>query len=130
MTPLRVPSRIRFLPLLVAAVFVTLSLALDTSSAHAASRGRACAYVPLAIWVGPGEGIVERLGTDQGTIYVYDPDRSRGPGRAIVRQRPYWATDAKVSPSGDLIAFQGTLDRFTSSDLYQGVGILDMAGNL
>jgi len=136
MALLRVRSRNRFVPLFVLALCIAFLSGFQPAPAPAKSlrdrpsaRGQACAYTPLAVWGAPGEGIAARLGTVPGAIYLFDPtDRSGGVGRLIGDPKQYWAFDARVSPTGDWIAFHGRVHASESPRLNEGIGVMSSAG--
>ena len=87
-------------------------------------RGPALAYTPDAIW--RSRQIADRLRLASGVIYLIDRSARGGGGRVIGDPTRYWAYDARVSPTGDLVAFHG---KMTSSDATgEGVGVLDTDG--
>jgi hypothetical protein len=89
----------------------------------------ALVYTPGALW-NRGD-IAARLGVAMGAIYVIDrPTRAGSGGRIFGDPRQYWAHDARVSPSGDLVAFHGRMTTSRARSATDGVGVLDTNGEL
>ena len=134
MTPVRSVSPKRFVPLCV----FTLSLAIlsgnqapstlaESLRDQRESRGSVLAFTPKAIW---NNGVIgSRLGIAEGSIYLLE--RPSGPsvrGRVIGDVKEYFAYDARVSPTGDLVAFHGRLAPDAMAG--DGVGVFNTEGKL
>ncbi len=134
MTPVRSVSPKRFVPLCAFTLSLVLLSGIQVPPTFAGSlraqretRGSVLAFTPNAIW---NNGVIgSRLGIAEGSIYLLE--RPSGPsvrGRVIGNTKEYFAYDARVASTGDLVAFHGRV----SSDAWtgEGVGVLNAEGTL
>jgi len=97
-----------------------------TKRPQPSAQGSALAFTPDAIW-SRGQ-IVTRLGLRSGAIYLIDCSAPTGGGRIVGDPKKYWAYDAKISPTGDLVAFHGGTTASGADGADEGIGVIDMDG--
>jgi hypothetical protein len=101
---------------------------LAPSAAAATAQGAALAYTPASLW---GAGITQRLRVQPEAIYMIDRSaREESAGRVFGDPRLYTAYDARVSPTGDLVAFHGTMKTLGPRGTGEGIGVLGPAGEI
>jgi hypothetical protein len=141
MTAARSESSTRVLPLLLAVLCLAFHgcahAPYPRGTAQRADRtagSAALAYTPGALW--DHGDIAARLGVATGAIYVTNrpgrAGRARRGGRIVGDPKQYWAHDARLSPTGDLVAFHGRVTRLLAEHpgSGDGVGVLNTDGDL
>ena len=132
----RPESSARFIPLFLSMLLLAFQTFVQAPAARAAARradrsvrGSALVYAPGALW-NRGD-ITARLGVSPQAIYVIDrSSRAGGAGRILGDPKQYFAYDARVSPTGELVAFHGRMTASHAAAAEDGIGVLDSDGEL